>query len=164
MNRSGPIPQSAALFSALGKLMRQLGDDPRIAAAQARELLRRYPGQPLALSLLVSARRLAGDITGARNILQALAKAEPGLAAVQYELGLLVGETGDTEGAIAAFSRVVELEPSHSDAWRDLGDHLSDAGNSDAARSAYARHFEVLAGAPQRDEDVGEGKKGESIL
>ncbi|MEI9932955.1 MAG: tetratricopeptide repeat protein [Rhizomicrobium sp.] len=86
-----------------------------------------------------------GDIGGARNILQALARSEPGLAAVHYELGLLLCSTGDTEGAIAAFSRVVALEPAHPDAWRDLGDQLSKADKLDEARSAYAKHFETTA-------------------
>ena len=65
------------------------------------------------------------------------------MAAVQYELGLVLSETGDIEGAIAAFSRTLELEPARADAWRLLGDCLSEAGRTADAARAYAKHIEL---------------------
>jgi predicted Zn-dependent protease len=143
MSQPDTSPQTGTLSASLSNIARLLRSDPRVSASRAREILKRFPGQQQTLLLLVSARRLAGDISGARNILRAMAKAEPKLAAVQYELGLLLSETGDTEEAIAAFSRTVELEPLHSGAWRALGDQLSEAGKISAASTAYARHLEV---------------------
>jgi Flp pilus assembly protein TadD len=141
MDPATPIPQSAPVFAALGNIARLMNGDPRIAAAKARELLKRYPGQRQALFLLVASRRLAGDAGGAKTLLQAMARAEPDLAAVQYELGLLLAESGDGAGALAALARVVELEPMHPDAWRDLGDLLAAAGRTEEAAAAYRAHL-----------------------
>jgi Flp pilus assembly protein TadD len=135
-----PTGRISALLGGIAELLRT---DERSAAFRAREFLKRYPGQQSALMLLVSARRLAGDLEGARNMLRALAKAEPSLAAIQYELGQLLLETGDCEGAITAFSRVTQLEPTHEQAWRALGDALCRCRRLDEAKAVYAKHFAI---------------------
>ena len=131
------------LSGPLSAIVRTLQADPRGAAQQARDFLRRFPGQREALMLLIAGRRLVGAPDSARNLLQTLANAEPNLATLQYELGLLLAEHGDSEGAASAFSRVTELEPSHAKAWRLLGDQLSDLGRRDEAAAAYAKHLDV---------------------
>jgi Flp pilus assembly protein TadD len=157
MAQQSSTQRTGALSQSLGEIANLLSSDPRVAASRARELLKRYPGQEQALLLLVSARRLAGDLSGGRNILQSLARVEPELAAVQYELGLLLSETGAVDLATAAFSRVVELEPAHGEAWRALGDALSEMGRTAAAGEAYAKHFEVCAAEFRRMESAAKG-------
>jgi Flp pilus assembly protein TadD len=137
--------QTGRISAALEGIAELLRADDRRTAFRAREFLRRYPAQPSALLLLVSARRLAGDLVGIRNMLRELAKADPSLAAIQYELGELLLETGDPEGAITAFSRVTQLEPMHARGWRALGDVLCRCGRSEEAKAAYAKHFSVGA-------------------
>jgi tetratricopeptide (TPR) repeat protein len=139
-NRSQPAERlSAALRAAADGF----GRDPALAEARARDVLASVPGQQQALLLLVCARRLRGDKEGARAILEAMAKALPGLAAVHYELGLILGGLGETGAAVAALSRVVELEPNHPAAWRALGNQLGQAGDNEAAGRAFAKHFSV---------------------
>lgn len=93
--------------------------------------------------LVIAGRRLSGNAESAKTLLQTMVKAEPNLATLQYELGLLLREFDDAEGAITAFSRVTELEPLHEQAWRVLGDLLSDAGRRDEAAKAYASHLDA---------------------
>jgi predicted Zn-dependent protease len=135
-----------ASFPELAASARHLRDNPRAAASGARDFLRRYPGEPAALMLLVSAWRLAGDLRAARNILQSLARENPQLAAIQYELAVVAGELGEHGAACAAFAAVVKLEPDHPEAWRRLGDEFSELRRSHEAREAYARHLQVQVG------------------
>ncbi|MGH6888851.1 MAG: tetratricopeptide repeat-containing sulfotransferase family protein [Rhizomicrobium sp.] len=111
------------------------------AERRALLVLKYAPGQAQALQLLVSARRMAGDLAGARVKLESLASETPDLAAIHYELGLLLAEMEEGEAAIRAFSRVVELEPKHPQAWQGLGDALMQAGDTAGAANAYAQQL-----------------------
>ena len=82
--------QTGALSAALAKAADLLGTNPAAAERWAKTILKDVPGQQQALLLLVSARRAQGDIAGARAMLELAAQAQPKLAAVQYELGLLL--------------------------------------------------------------------------
>ena len=62
MEESGPNPPGGTISGPLARIAKLLEGDPKIAATRARDLLRRFPGQAHALTLLVSARRLAGDL------------------------------------------------------------------------------------------------------
>lgn len=132
---------SGTLSAALAEGAELLRTNPRFAEALARDILKAIPGQQQALTLLVSAERAQGNTHGARMALEAMAREQPRLAAVQCELGLLLGELGETEAAIAALSRVVELEPNHPAAWRALAEELVEAGRSAEAAAAYKRQF-----------------------
>jgi tetratricopeptide (TPR) repeat protein len=133
--------QTGTLSAALAAAAELLGTNPALAEKRATAILKSVPGQPQALMLLVSARLAQGDAGGARAMLELAANAQPKLAALHYELGLLTGELGETEAAITALSRVVELEPEHPSAWRPLGDRFADAGRATEAAQAYANHF-----------------------
>ena len=95
------------------------------AEQRALAILKKAPGQPEALALLISARRLANDLRGARDLLWEMTKAAPNLASTQYELGLVLQELGEHDESIAALCRVVNLEPMHATGWRALADVLS---------------------------------------
>ena len=145
MSAPATPPQPGPISRSLNQMARLLRLDAKAAAAQARGFLREYPGHRQGLMLLVSAHRLAGDLRGARRALLEMAEAQPGLAAVHYELGLLLTETGEHEKAIAALSRAVSLEPLHAQAWRALGDALAESGNAAEANKAYVKRIEFAA-------------------
>lgn len=135
---------SLPLLSLLAGAADRLASSPEEAEKVARDILASVPGQQHALALLASARKVRGDWTGARAILEAMAAERPNLAAVHFELGALLAETGDIRAAIPVLSRVVELEPQHPGAWRLLGDAFADAGDMDPAANAFIKH---IAGA-----------------
>jgi tetratricopeptide (TPR) repeat protein len=134
---------AAGLFNQLNAAADLLRKDPAAAETGARDVLRTLPGQQHALLLFASARRLAGDLAGAKNALQTFATANPGLAAVHHELGLVLGELGESGEAASAFRRVVELEPKHPSAWRSLADELAAAGQYQESAKAFAQHARV---------------------
>ena len=55
--------------------------------------------------------REKGDLDAALDHLRRVAKAQPGNAAVHYELGQTLRQTGDLGGAIAEFERALEINP-----------------------------------------------------
>jgi predicted Zn-dependent protease len=140
MDQKNKIQPLGRLWNALGGLAQLLPTDPQKVEKEARELLAIMPAQQQALQLVVNARRVQNDVAGAREFLEAMATERPGLAAVHYELGLLLAEIGETGTAIKALSRVVELEPDHPSAWRALGEELAQSGDSESAAKAFARH------------------------
>jgi tetratricopeptide (TPR) repeat protein len=142
MDEVDEFKPGAPLWPQLTGAAQLLDIDPERAEAQAREILRNVPAQQQTLTLLVCALRAQGKTDGARTLLESLAAEQPGLAAIHYELGLLLGELGERDAAIRALSRVVELEPQHPTAWRALGDELAEDGNAEAAGKAFARQLE----------------------
>lgn len=107
----------------------------------AREALRFVPGEPHALVVLVSTMRVRGERIAAQALLEKMLLDEPGIAALSFELGLLLAESGEFEAAAQRFFRVVELEPQHPAAWRALGDELCRTGDFEGAREAYGKQF-----------------------
>ena len=71
------------LTAALGHAVRLLATDPSLAAAQAEEILGVAPSDPRPALILGMARRRLGDDGGARDILEPLARAQPGSAQTQ---------------------------------------------------------------------------------
>jgi predicted Zn-dependent protease len=138
-----------SLSAALAHAERLLARDPKLAEAQAREILRVMPGHPDASRLLGAALRMGEDASAAVEVLRPLAAVHPHAAALQYELGLALGDTGESADAIAALRRAVRAEPKHPHAWRALGDLLMLAGDNERADEAYARHIEVSVRNPQ---------------
>jgi tetratricopeptide (TPR) repeat protein len=137
------LEPTGTLQTALTQATRLLPVDPARAALQSREILRAVPGHPKALLLLASALRAQGDLAGAREILVPLADAQPKVAAIQFELGLVLGRLGENAPAIAALTRATRLAPDHPGVWRELGDQLTQAGDSGGAEKAYARHIKA---------------------
>jgi tetratricopeptide (TPR) repeat protein len=141
--------KTATLEGALAYTERLLAADPARAAAQAHEILRVVPGHPKAQLLLAAALHAQGDFSAARAILEPLAKAQPRVAAIHFELGAVLGRLGETARAIAALKHVTALAPDHPAAWRELGDQLAIAGETGKADAAYARHIKASVNDPQ---------------
>jgi predicted Zn-dependent protease len=138
-----------SLSAALAHAERLLARDPKLAETQAREILRAVPGHPEASRLLAAALRTGGDASAAVEVLRPLAAVHPQAGALQYELGLGLGDIGESTEAIAALRRAVRAEPKHPHAWRALGDLLMLSGDSAGADEAYARHIEASVRNPQ---------------
>ncbi|MGS1121638.1 tetratricopeptide repeat protein [Rhodanobacter sp. UC4436_H3] len=131
---------SGTLEQALAHAERLLQRDPALAVEQLEEILQVVGAHPLALQLLAAAHLRQGDAQAALDILLPLAPSQPTWAALQLDLGVVLGRLGRGEEAIAALRRAVALKPDLPQAWRELGDHLMAAGEQDAADAAYARH------------------------
>ena len=129
-------PLSTSLVNAGSALETDASTVPTVAG----EILDAVPGQPQALLLLVSSLRLLGQQDVACEVLEWMAGVHPNLAAVRYELGLLLGRLGRTKEAIEHLSRVVDLEPNHPAAWRALGNQQARNGDKAAAGESYAEH------------------------
>ena len=141
MEQAKSVPEGVPLWSVLAEAAQPLESNPREAEQRVREVLKNAPGQSQALQLLVDAMRTQGDMAGARATLESMAAELPEIAAVHFELGLLLADMGDSEAALRSLSRVVELEPQHSQAWRALGDALVQTGDAEGAARAYSQQF-----------------------
>ena len=138
-----------SLQIALEHTQRLLTSEPRLAAEQAKEVLKVAPGHPLASLLLGVAHRRAGDPAASQSVLEPLAQSQPNWAAVHHELGLTLGARRNGDGAVAALRRAVSLKPELPDAWRALGDHLTAIGDATGADDAYAQHIKFSTRDPR---------------
>jgi tetratricopeptide (TPR) repeat protein len=146
---TSPAEPTGTIDTALAHAERLLQIDPALAAEQAREILKVAPAHPLALLILGSARRLAGDSAAALVVLEPLASVQSKWAAAQYELGLALGDLGQPQAALKSLRRAVALKPDLPDAWRAIGDHLIATGDSAGADAAYARHIKSSTHDPK---------------
>jgi tetratricopeptide (TPR) repeat protein len=93
---------------------------------------------------LVEEHRAAAALIGQKKYtagiraLQAIARAQPSLVAIHFQLGMLLARTGRTEEAIVEFGKLRELRPDASSAARALADALMRAGKTDAANEQAA--------------------------
>ena len=136
------------LTAALGHAVRLLATDPSLAAAQAEEILGVAPSDPRPALILGMARRRLGDDGGARDILEPLARAQPGSAQTQAELGLALLGLGESEAALEALHRAVDLKPDLPDAWRAIGDLLAAMGDALGADRAYLEMIAASVAEP----------------
>ncbi len=139
---------TATLAEALGHAARLLTAEPSLAQRQAEEILRAVPDEPRARMILGAARRRVGDPLGAHAVLEPLASAQPGAAAVHHELGQALAALGRTEEAIASLRYAVKLKPDLAEAWRALGDQLVLADDATGADAAYAQNIRASVTDP----------------
>jgi tetratricopeptide (TPR) repeat protein len=147
MGAVSPGP-SASLEHALAHASRLLERDPRLALAQAEEILRCVGGHPSALLIRARAHGACDRAEQAVDELQALVRQQPDWPLARIELGIWLGRCGRGNEAIATLRHALELQPVHPSAWLLLGDHLSATGDSVAADAAYAQHIRHACGDP----------------
>ncbi len=144
------VPETiGSLAVALAHTQRLLEREPAMAIVQAREILKSAPGHPHARLLIATGQRLTGNIDAALDTLEALAREQPQSAAVQLELGGVLGEQGRAAEAVTALRRAVALKPELPDAWRLLADQLEDGGELEAAHSARMEFLKVANRDPR---------------
>ena len=147
-NVSSPAEPLGTLEVALAHATRMLRGDPKLAAQQAREILRVAPSHPEALLLLGVASRIAGDIDTALATLERLVRSQPNWAMAHYEWGVTLGDVGRVDAAVLELQRAVALKPDLPDAWRDLASQLTVLGDREGADRAYARHIRLSNRSP----------------
>jgi tetratricopeptide (TPR) repeat protein len=125
----------AALRNARVLLLRT----PKLAADQAREILRVMPKQPDAELVLASALRRSGDFDAARALLNPLRQQHPRSAPVWLEWGELCARIGEDDIAARALRRAVDLEPAMLRGWLALADHCQATEDLRGAAEAYAQ-------------------------
>jgi tetratricopeptide (TPR) repeat protein len=139
----------ASLDGALRRTLELLPTEPQLAAAQAQEILKVYPGQTTAVLYLASAERRLGRSAPALERLQVLVLEQPKWAAAHYELGLVAGALGKGDLAVQALRAALLIEPRLADAWRTLADHLHASGDTQGADAAYARFLQAGSSDPR---------------
>jgi len=93
---------------------------------------------------LVEEHRAAAVLIGQKKYtagiraLQAIARAQPSLVSIHFQIGVLLARTGRIEEAILEFSKVRELRPDASVAARALADALLKADKIEAAKEQAA--------------------------
>lgn len=141
-------PASGTLATALAHAAGLLTQDPALAEAQAREILRVLPTHPQATLLLAAALRRQGGAEAALTVLEPVIRAEPNWPPVHQEAGLALADLGLGRAAIAALSRAVALDPRLAGAWGVLADQLALAGDEAGAEAARAQQIRASASDP----------------
>jgi len=148
-----PIPSAleptGTLEAALAQTRRLLKADPRLAAEQAKEILRVVPQHPIAILLLGSALRAAGETSTALKSFQQLVLDQPSSAVAHFELGVTLGEMGQHDRALAELRRAVALNHDFADAWRAIGDLLTLCADAQGADAAYAQQIQASTKDPR---------------
>lgn len=101
-----------------------LATDPAQAEARAREMLVGAPQNPGALLMLGAALHRQGNAKDAAAILEPLARSEPQMAAVHFELGWAFSDLVRKGEATASLMRAIDLDPDNTHAWQLLGEEL----------------------------------------
>jgi tetratricopeptide (TPR) repeat protein len=141
--------QAGSLGVALREASSLLATQPSLAAERAQAILDAFPGHPHAALILGIARRLAGNVDGALQIFEPLARAQAAWAPATYELGVTLGVAGRRREALEALRRAVQLQADIGDAWRLIADHLIALGDPAGADAAYANHLTVATRDPR---------------
>jgi len=139
---------TVSLDAAFAHASAMLGRDPRMALAQAREILGAVPGHPQAVLIEGQALRLLGDLPAARAVLIRLAGEQPRSAMTAFELALVHGRLGEIGLAVAALERAVALKPDFLPAWHALAGALREAGREKEARVADLRAVDAATRDP----------------
>jgi len=154
-----------ALEAALARIDELLGSDPARAEAEARALLEKVPGQPVALLFQGIARRLTGNPGAAAEVLGPLCQAHPNAPVPRLQLGLALREAGDDEAALATLRRAVDAKPDFADAWLALADLLTALERTEEADRAFAGYIAHANQKPRIAEAgraLGENRPGDA--
>jgi tetratricopeptide (TPR) repeat protein len=139
---------TVSLDAAFAHATAMLARDPRMALAQAREILSAVPGHPQAVLIEGQALRLLGDLPAARAVLGRLANEQPRSAMTVFELALVLGGLGEIDLAVTALQRAVALKPDLLPAWHALSGALRQAGREPEARLADVKGVEAASRDP----------------
>jgi len=133
-----PQGKTGNLKEAVGQAMRLLAtDQPRLARAQANEILRHYPDEVNSHLVVAAAMRVEGDNAGALQLLQALVKRAPDFALAQQELGFALAEAGEPINAIEALKNAVKTESKLPACWKLLTElYLAEEDDASAAEAS----------------------------
>ncbi len=153
------------LQTALRNAAALLAHDPRLAAEQAHEILKIYPGTSEAKRILASSFLLQKMPQKGLDVLAPLLAGYRDSPDFLHEIAQCYGAVGQGEKAISALRRAVKIDSKHAPAWLSLGHQLSVAGDQEGSRQAFERHFENSTRHPELLDAVKlmrEGKIGQA--
>nr|WP_250890438.1 tetratricopeptide repeat-containing sulfotransferase family protein [Sphingobium nicotianae] len=103
------------------------------ALTQAEAILARAPGLPPAELLACQALRRLGKPKAALPRLSILARSQPRVPAILWELAQTASETGNSEQAVAALENLTRQQPAVATGWFLLAKELRKAGREEEA-------------------------------
>ena len=142
-------PTTGTLATALAHAAHLLTQDPSLAEAQAREILRAMPGHPEAVLLLAASLRRQGRVEAALTELEPVIKSQPNWPPVHQEAGLALANLGLGRAAIVALGRALALDPRLTTAWGALADQLALTGDEPGAEAARAQQIRAATSDPE---------------
>lgn len=169
MGQGTAATAASTLEMALSNASQLLHNRPELALAQAHEVLSIKPNHPHAQLIQGQALRRLGESKAALPILAALARNQPRVPAVLWELAQAASEADSPRQAIAALEKLTRLQPGVASGWFLLAKELRKARRQqDAWRAdlsgvhASSRDPELLRAAVAMNE--GKLDDGEAIL
>ena len=155
----------ASLAQSLTDAAKLLKSDAPGALRQARAILNTAPGHPHARMIEAQALRRMGDLETALPLLAGLARDQPRVPAVWWELAQVASEAGDSRQAADALIHLTRQQPSVADGWFLLGRELRRLGREDegwradlSGVHASSRDPDLLRAAVE----MNEGRMGEA--
>ena len=130
---AGDPTQALALKQALDRAALMLEAEPEAALAQAEAILKRASGLPPAELIACQALRRLGRREAARARLSVLARRQPNVPAVIWELAQVASEVGAVAQAITALQSLTAQQPTVARGWFLLAGELRKAGRRDDA-------------------------------
>lgn len=160
MTTNGDIARAEALYRA--------GEFER-AEAIAVSLLKREPGNVVALNLIEEIAFSSRVFAGAISCLRGGVAAKPADPTLSYKLGCLLEADGDLQGALDAYRVALRLDPRFAKAYNNLGATLQKMGSSGEALRSFARALELDCELWQAHYNIGnlhklEGRLGDAVV
>ncbi len=141
--------QTADLQAALSHTANLLETHPKLAAAQALEILRNVPNQANALMFFAVSQTRLGHLEVAVENLTALCTLQPKWPAAHYELGLALSKSGFGDKAVIALKNALALQRELPKVWLALADVYSAMGENILADTAYTKQLQYSSRNPE---------------
>ena len=140
--------RAAQLRMRLAQIEQLLQTDAAAADKAAGDVLRDFPGEPMAGLFQGIARRLTGDTAGAIESLRPICDSVPEAPLPHLQLGMALREAEDIEGAVESVRKAVAAKPDFVDAWYVLAEFLIEAEDRPDADAAFVKYVEHSAQDP----------------
>ena len=146
---SAVATQTTDLQAALSHTANLLETHPKLAAAQALEILRNVPNQANALMFFAVSQTRLGHLDLAVEKLTALCILQPKWPAAHYELGLALSKSGFGDKAVIALKNALALQIELPKVWLALADVYSAMGENILADAAYTKQLQYSSRNPE---------------
>jgi len=100
-------------------------------------VLKAEPGNPEANYWMARVNHKKTEYGQALESIRAAVERAPTRALYQYELGLILRDSGKAPDAVEAWKQAVKLDPAYADAWEAIGQAQLDAGRTKDAVAAF---------------------------
>ncbi|MFQ5549014.1 MAG: sulfotransferase [Woeseia sp.] len=123
--------------------------DPALAERQAREILKPFPNEINALTLLGAALRVQRKFEPAIEVLEKAIKSDPKAGVALQEIGMTLLAVGRGTEAVEHLRKAVKILPDSSVAWQALADALTAQGEAEESRKARRRMLAITVKNPE---------------